>query len=233
MKLAIMQPYLFPYLGYFQLINAVDKFVIYDNIQYSKRGWINRNRILQNGMDKLFTLPLKKDSDYLNVSERYLANNSIDARKKILRQIMHCYKRAPYFESVSPIIEKCFRHDDVNLFNFILNTVTSIVQNLFIRTPVINSSSINYESNLKGEKKVLAICKAMKADHYINAIGGIGLYDKEEFSSHGIQLTFLKTKPIEYKQFEHSFVPSLSIIDVLMFNSIEEIQDLLKDYSLL
>ncbi len=73
MKLAIMQPYFFPYIGYFQLINTVDEFVVYDNIEFTKKGWINRNRILVNGKDEYITLPIKKDSDFLHVKDRFLA----------------------------------------------------------------------------------------------------------------------------------------------------------------
>ena len=87
MKLAIMQPYFFPYIGYFQLIKSVDEFVIYDNIQYTKKGWINRNRILVNGTDYLISLPLKKDSDYLNVVDRQLAESWEKDRTKLLTLI--------------------------------------------------------------------------------------------------------------------------------------------------
>src|SRR5690349_10134683 len=115
MKLAIMQPYFFPYIGYFQLINASDLFIVYDNIQYTKKGWINRNRFLQNGKDVLFSIPLKKDSDYLDVRDRDLA---LDFNKtKLLNQIKAAYQRAPYMNETYPIIEEIIQFDDINLFS--------------------------------------------------------------------------------------------------------------------
>ena len=105
MKLAIMQPYLFHYIGYFQLIHEVDEFVIYDNIEFTKKGWINRNRLLVNGKDSYITVPLKNDSDYLNVSERFLAGNWASEKKKILNRIFESYKKTENFETVFPIIK--------------------------------------------------------------------------------------------------------------------------------
>ena len=123
MRLGIMQPYFLPYIGYFQLMKSVDTFIIYDNIKYTKRGWINKNRILVNGSDKLFSIPVKKDSDYLKIGERELANNSLSERKKILRQITNSYAKAPYFASTYPIIEKCFLCEESNLFHYILYSI--------------------------------------------------------------------------------------------------------------
>ncbi len=98
MKVAIMQPYFLPYIGYFQLINAVDKFVIYDNIEFTKKGWINRNRILVNGKDEFISLPITKASDFLHANQRYLASNFENEKNKILRKIKESYRKAPYFK---------------------------------------------------------------------------------------------------------------------------------------
>src|SRR5438270_13289718 len=122
MKVAIMQPYLFPYIGYFQLMNAVDQFIIYDNIQFTKKGWINRNMILLNGIDTYISFPLRKDSDYLNVDERYLANNWEQERIKILDKISRSYFKAPYYTTVYPLVEECILFRNTNLFHFILNS---------------------------------------------------------------------------------------------------------------
>src|ERR1700749_4655397 len=113
-----MQPYLFPYIGYYQLINAVDEFVVYDNIEFTKKGWINRNRILVNGGDAYITLPLKKDSDYLHVCQRYLADTWPAERKKMLNRITESYRKSPFFELAFPVLEQCVMFDDHNLFNF-------------------------------------------------------------------------------------------------------------------
>src|SRR6201997_1769206 len=146
MTLAIMQPYLFPYIGYFQLMNAVDEFVVYDNIQYTKKGWINRNRILVNGKDAYITFPLKKDSDYLDIKDRYLADDWVLERKKILNRISESYRKAASFEFVYPVIEKIILFEETNLFKFILNSLTVLKEYLSIKTlfPVSSEIDINH-----------------------------------------------------------------------------------------
>jgi hypothetical protein len=222
-----MQPYFFPYIGYFQLINLVDKFIVYDNIEFTKKGWINRNRILVNGRDAYITLPLKKDSDYLDVGDRSLADIWSSERRKLLNRITSAYRKAPNFELVYPLIEACLLTGDKNLFRFILNSLSSINEYLEIMTPVIMSSTISINPDLKAEKKVLALCKALNATEYINPIGGVKLYRKDDFRNEGISLYFMKSADLKYKQFDHAFVPWLSIIDVMMFNSKDEIQEYL------
>ena len=230
MKIGIMQPYFFPYIGYFQLMNAVDEFVVYDNIEFTKKGWINRNRILANGKDSFITLPLKNDSDYLDVRDRYLANGWNSERVKMLNRIKESYRKSKQFDSVYPVIEKCILFDEFNLFNFILNSLNPIREYLEIQTDLIISSSIPVDYALKAEKKVIAICKARNFNTYVNPIGGIQLYKKDEFKNHGINLHFLKTNDFEYKQFNDEFVPWLSIIDVMMFNTKEKIKEYLNSY---
>lgn len=233
MRLAIMQPYLLPYIGYFQLINAVDQFVIYDNIQFTKKGWINRNRILVNGKDDYITLSLKKDSDYLDVRERYLAYTWNKERNKMLNKIVECYKKAPYFEEAFSVVEKAILFDEYNLFSFVFNSLRLVKDYLEIQTQFIISSTINIDHNLKSENKVLEICKALKADQYINPSGGVNLYDKNNFKEKGIKLSFLRSNDLTYPQFNHhNFVPLLSIIDVIMFNSKEQVQKILHSYTL-
>jgi len=230
MKIGIMQPYFFPYIGYFQLMNAVDEFVVYDNIEFTKKGWINRNRILANGKDSFITLPLKNDSDYLDVRDRYLANGWNSERVKMLNRIKESYRKSKQFDSVYPVIEKCILFDEFNLFNFILNSLNPIREYLEIQTDLIISSSIPVDYALKAEKKVIAICKARNANAYVNPIGGIQLYKKDEFKNQGINLHFLKTNDFEYKQFNDEFVPWLSIIDVMMFNAKEKIKEYLNSF---
>jgi len=233
-KLAIMQPYFMPYIGYFQLIHSVDEFIVYDNIQYTKKGWINRNRILTNERDRLFTLPIKKDSDYLNVVDRKLAESWKEDRKKLTNLIKASYNKAPYFYDAFPLVSQCLNWaDHSNLFNFILNSLTLINNYLDIKTNVVISSAVDINHNLKSQDKVIALCKARTATHYINAIGGTSLYDKKTFIQNNIELNFIKSNPITYKQSNNKFVPWLSIIDVLMFNSKQQIQQYLNEYTLL
>jgi hypothetical protein len=229
MKLAIMQPYLFPYIGYFQLMNAVDEFVIYDNIQYSKKGWINRNRILVNGTDAYITFPLKKDSDYLDIKDRYLTDDWVSERKKILNKIIEAYRKAPSFNAVYPVIERIILFEETNLFKFIFNSLSILKEYLDIKTKFSISSEILINHKLKSEKKVIEICKEKKVSTYINPIGGVELYDKTDFKSKNIELQFLKTTKVKYKQFNNDFVPMLSIIDVMMFNTQGEIKNYLNN----
>jgi hypothetical protein len=232
MKVAIMQPYFFPYIGYFQLIQSVDTFIIYDNIQYTKKGWINRNRILTMGEPSHISLTLKKDSDYLDVKDRYLADIWKEEKMKMLNKIRSSYSKAPYFKEVYPIIESCILYEDSNLFNFILNSVKTICEYLDIKTSIEISSTINIDHALKGKEKVIALCKEFNADKYINAIGGVDLYDKNEFKNIGLDLSFIKADSIIYKQYSENFIPYLSIIDVMMFNSKEEVKNMLTKYTL-
>ena len=233
MKVGIMQPYFFPYIGYYQLMNAVDTFVIYDNIEYTKKGWINRNRILVNGIDSYITLPLKKDSDFLTIRERYLADDWDTERRKLLNRIVESYRKAPFFNSVFPIIEQCILFADKQLFNFIQNSLELIRTYLGITTPLIVSSTLEVDSSLKSTQKVIAICKNLNANTYINPIGGLELYSKDDFGNEGIELNFLRTTPHSYSQFKNTFVPNLSIIDVLMFNSKSDIDDFIYSFKLI
>lgn len=223
MKIAVMQPYFLPYIGYFQLIGAVDKFVVYDNIEYTKKGWINRNRMLVNGKDQFFTIPLKKDSDFLNVNQRVIAESFQKERLKLVGRIKGAYSKAPYFKTVSPLINKILTCKEDNLFKFIYCSLTFICEFLNIETELVISSEIPIDHSLKSQAKVIALCKTLGATKYINPIGGTDLYSKKTFKENQIELNFLQSKPVEYSQFNHEFIPWLSILDVMMFNSKEKI----------
>ena len=222
MKTAIMQPYFLPYVGYFQLIDSVDLFIVYDNIKYTKKGWINRNRMLQNGKDVMFSLPLKSDSDYLDIFERELAPDF--NRDKLLNQFKGAYRHAPYFAQTFPLIEQGVRYEDINLFGFLHHSIVKTCEHLGITTEIRLSSGIAIDHDLKNQDKVLALCEAVGATTYVNAIGGMELYSKETFREKGIELKYIQSKPFEYAQFGNAFVPWLSIIDVLMFNQLDTIQ---------
>ena len=217
-----MQPYFFPYIGYFQLIAAVDIFIVYDNIKYTKKGWINRNRMLQHGKDVMFSLPLKSDSDYLDVCERELAADF--NREKMLNQFKGAYRGAPYFAQTFPLIKQIVRNGDANLFRFLHHSIVKTCEHLGITTEIRISSGIAIDHDLKNQDKVLALCEAVGANIYVNAIGGMELYSKETFRERGIDLKFIRSKPFEYPQFGDMFVPWLSIVDVMMFNPLDTIQ---------
>lgn len=222
MKLAIMQPYFLPYIGYFQLMAAADQFIVYDNIKYTKKGWINRNRMLMNDADAIFTLPLKKDADNLNIVDRELAAN-FDSRK-LLNQFKGAYARAPYFENIYPLLDQIINYQKNNLFDYIHYSIMRMCEYLDIKTQILVASNITIDHSLKGRDKVLALCNATNAKIYINSIGGVELYAKDDFSNHGIHLQFIKSLPLEYMQFRANFVPWLSIIDVLMFMPLDAVR---------
>ncbi len=224
-----MQPYFFPYIGYFQLINSVDEFVIYDNIQFTKKGWINRNRILVNQKDDYISLPLKKDSDYLNVNQRFLSDTWSVDRKKMLNKIVGSYRKAPQFEPAYALLEKCLMIEETNLFDFIHHSLIETLQYLSISSKITVSSTIEIDHQLKSEEKVLAICKAQNATTYINPSGGIELYSKERFERNGIKLQFQQSNPINYVQYKNEFVPWLSIIDIIMFNDKLSVKQMLNN----
>jgi hypothetical protein len=223
MKLGIMQPYFLPYIGYFQLIAEVDQFIVYDNIEYTKKGWINRNRMLLNGTDTRFSLPLRKASDSLDVVQREISPDF--DRRKLLNQFRGAYQRAPYFEQTFALLDPIIHNVEKNLFRYIYHSITAVCCYLDIGTKIHVSSSVAINHELKSEHRVIALCKAMNAKTYINPIGGKELYDRSQFSMHGIDLRFIKTIPFEYQQFGATFVPFLSIVDVLMFNSPSAVRD--------
>lgn len=231
MTLAIMQPYLFPYIGYFQLLNAVDKFVIYDDVAYINRGWINRNCILNNGKSQLFTVPLKDASQ-----NKLIHEISIDSdqkwRDKLLKTIQQNYKKAPHFAGVFPLIERILQQSESSISTYVYHSLRMICEYLSIDTPIIETSRIYNNAHLKAQERILDICLQEKADHYINPTGGRELYNKELFAENGIKLNFIRANEVPYPQFNNEFVPWLSIIDVMMFNTPEQIHELLKTYTL-
>jgi hypothetical protein len=218
-----MQPYFLPYVGYFQLIGAVDAFILYDNIEYTKKGWINRNRMLVNGNDVYFTLPLKSDSDFLDVSKRFLASSFEVDKIKLIRKFSESYRKAPFYEQGMTLINDIFSSDERNLFNFIFQSLKKVCSYLELNTQFRISSTLDIDHELRAEDKVIAICKHECASVYINPVGGLNLYANERFFQNGIELIFLKPLPFEYSQFNNNFISWLSIIDVIMFNPKEKI----------
>ena len=220
---AIMQPYFLPYLGYFQLIAAVDVFVVYDDIKYTKKGWINRNRLLQNGRPAVFSLPLRHASDALDVRDRELAAGF--RRDKLLNKVAGAYGRAPFFAPTFALFEELVRFDDRSLFGFIEHSLRRTCAHLGIATEVRRASEVAAHRGLKGQDKVLALCEAVGTATYVNPIGGVALYSPDAFARRGIALRFLRPLPFEYAQFGDPFVPWLSILDVLMFNPLETVRE--------
>jgi hypothetical protein len=232
MKLAIMQPYLFPYVGYYQLIAAVDTFVLYDDIHYIKGGWINRNRMLLNDNARLFSLQLVHKSPNKLINEIKIVPEG-NNRSKILAMVSLAYKRAPMYDNIFPLIKEVVMNNESNLSEYLFYSLLRVTDYLGFRTKLVKSSLIKKTPTLKAESRVLDICSRLHSSTYINAIGGMTLYNKESFLANKIELKFIKMKDIKYKQYRNNFVPNLSMIDVLMFNPKYEIRRILKEYVLM
>ena len=232
MKIGIMQPYFFPYIGYFQLINMVDKYVVYDTAQFSNIKWGFRNRILINGAPGFFRVKTIKASQYKRFDEVKIADD-IEAVKKNIHTLECSYKKAPFFSEVMPMLERFLISDHDNLSEYNVAAIKLICDYLGIETEILLFSDLDCDKDLKRQYRIYDVCKILDGNEYINAIGGTELYDFKEFRENGIELAFLKTDDIMYSQFGGEFVPNLSIIDVMMFNSVPEIREILNRYTLI
>ena len=226
MTLAIMQPYLFPYIGYWQLVYSVDTFVIMEDLHYIKQGYINRNSILVNGKAQRITLELMHASQNKLMTEIEIGNN----REQLLKTVERAYKHAPYFNDVFPLIRTVLEFPEKNLARFTSSSIVKISDFLGLDTKFVHSCDFERDHRLRAQDMVLDICKKFNATNYINTIGGQKLYSSEVFKDHGINLNFIEPEITEYRQFKNEFVPKLSIIDVMMFNSREEIDEMLKKF---
>lgn len=227
-----MQPYLFPYTGYFQLINAADKFVIYDDVNFIKKGWINRNNILVNGKANLFSVPLKNSSQNRLIKDIEISDDIV-WKTDLLKTLELGYKKAPFFNDVFKIISGIIRNNENNLSEFIYFSLTELMKYLEIDTELVRSSEVYNNSDIKQQERIIDICIKENAENYINPIGGRELYSKDLFRNNGISLYFIKSNDIIYNQFGSDFVSSLSVIDVMMFNPKERIKEFLNDYELI
>ena len=228
MKVAIMQPYFFPYIGYWQLLNAVDTFVIYDDVNYIKQGYINRNSILVNGSAQRITLEVIGASQNKLINQVKVGNN----RKKLIKSIEYTYKKSTMFKDVFPVIEEILSYPEENLAKFIGRSITLIRDYLHINTRILYSSEIAIKPEITSQARIINICQNLKATQYINGIGGKALYNKDDFLKCDIKLNFMSTEVSSYPQFKNDFIPSLSIIDIMMFNSIKDIKEMLTCYEL-
>jgi hypothetical protein len=215
MKLAIMQPYFFPYIGYWQLINTVTRFIIYDDVNYIKGGWINRNRILINGKPSYITVPLQKSSSYKRICD-IAVQPSTDWRNKLVRSVENAYRKAPFFAEVHPVIEKLIRCEADNLSDYLVYQLQTLAGFLGIKTEFVTTSRRYGNDYLSGQSRIVDICKREGGTTYINPQGGQMLYDSGTFRGAGIDLYFIAMRPLQYKQRVAGFIPYLSIIDSLM-----------------
>lgn len=223
MKLAVMQPYLFPYLGYYQLIAAVDRFVVYDDVNFIKKGWVNRNRILVGGREHLFTIPIS------NLSQnRLISEMRVDRLDRWLtswfRTLQHHYARAPFYGPTRALLERIFTPPTDRLSDLLFRSLSEVCRYIGLTPDWVPTSSCYENRHLKGQDRILDICVREKADEYINLPGGRQLYEPAAFAVRGIRLRFLEPNLQPYPQSGGPFVPGLSVIDVLMFNSPERVR---------
>lgn len=229
--IAIMQPYLFPYLGYFQLIMASDTFVLFDDVNYIKKGYINRNNILLNGAAYRFTVPVQNVSQNKKINEHYFSNDT-DA---ILKTFSMAYLKAPYFADVFPIVERALKSSERKVSSVCFDSINDILNYLGIEKKIVFSSDIAYDRCASATDKLIEITKVLGSNYYINAIGGRNLYEYDYFKSKDITLAFIQMDDIEYSQEGKNieFVPNLSILDVLMWSSPKDVLEMLSKYTLI
>ena len=232
MKIGIMQPYFFPYIGYFQLLNMVDKYVVFDTAYFSNNKWGFRNQILINGAPVFFRVKTLKASQNKQFNEIKVSGD-IETKKNSIHTLECAYGKAPHFPEVMPILEQFLMGDYDNLSEYNVASNRLICDYLGIKTEILLFSELDCDRDLRMQYRIFDVCRVLGGNEYINAIGGTELYDFEEFRENGIELAFLKPDDIVYPQFGGEFVPSLSIIDVMMFNSVPEIQKMLNRYTLI
>ena len=215
MRLGIMQPYFLPYIAYFQLLEHCDTFVLYDDIEYTKRGWINRNRILASGLPRTITLPLRRASDFADVRDREIAPEFSASR--MLALLCQSYEKAPFWANCQQLIKEVLEFPSRNLFDFVANSISALAACLGIKTDLVISSSLGIDRSLRGEERVLATCAAIGATEYVNPIGGLDLYRDSAFMERGLHLSFLRSHVTPYAQFSFPYVEALSVVDTMMF----------------
>jgi len=223
-----MQPYLFPYLGYFQLARSVDHFVFLDDVAYIKKGFISRNRILLDGQPFTFSIPVKRASQNRRIDEHHFTGEF----DTFLAQVRHAYRRAPFFGEVFALVEEVCRMPDCNIAFKNAAAIRAVFD--YLQLPLSSQfASMLPHTQARGEQRILDLCQHFGADTYHNAAGGQALYDGQRFARQGVSLRFLRNRFAVYEQGCGTFVPGLSIIDVLMHNERERVCEMLLDFDLL
>ena len=235
MKLAIMQPYIFPYIGYFGLIHASERFVFYDDVNYIKQGWINRNRILVNGSAFTFTVPLKQPSSFEKICNTQINNRLYDKWcGKFLKTLEQSYSKAPYFEETFKLVCEVFNHDVNTISTLAINSVRATCNYLKLTlNDQISSLEFPESQGIDRMDRIVEICEKSKISKYVNSIGGFELYDKKLFEDNDIELEFLKPELRTYNQRIEGFIPGLSIIDLMMELDKVQIINYISSYKLI
>jgi WbqC-like protein len=230
MIIGIMQPYFFPYIGYFQLISHSDVFVFHDDVQYIKGGWINRNRIINGGKVCWLTLPVLRAAHDRLINDRYYSSDA-DTRNRLLRRIAAAYRKAPRFHEIYPIIEEIIDFADLNVATFNIHLIRRLADYLKIPTAFMLSSKLLKNNNLAGQERVIEICRVLGATKYVNLIGGKQLYQRDDFSRAGLTLSFLNPTVLCNPVPTDPAVP-LSILDDLMHKEQKKLVESLEEYKI-
>ena len=233
MRVAIMQPYVFPYLGYYQLLHAADVFVCFDDVNFIKKGWINRNRILLNGAPFTFTIPIQGMSQNITIRDSHIAPDPA-WRIKLLGNLKQGYGRAPFYDTVFPLVEQLIQQASGSIADLAEASIRLVADHLALPVRITRSSALGIAEGVKGQERILQVAKAHGAAHYINPANGAHLYSEERFAQARITLRFLRMEAdLRYpQQGKGDFVPGLSMLDLLMNVPPEGIRDLLARYTL-
>ena len=246
MNIAIMQPYLFPHIGYFQLMHACDEFLVYDDVAFIPRGYINRNNVLLGGKAHRFTLSVPKASPNRLISELVFGPTP----DSLLTTLHHAYARAPYYAQVMPLLQSVFQHEDRRIGALCKYSFERVCDYLGLECRFLLTSELEHDRSLKAQDRLIEMSLMRGAEGYINSIGGRKLYQAAPFAAKGITLSFLASQPSGYRQTpldsrgeagadmhrsgrQAQFVAGLSIIDMLMWCSPGEVRDRLAEYQLL
>ncbi len=225
-SLAIMQPYFMPYLGYFQLVESVDQFVFLDDVNFIKKGWINRNRILCDESEHLFSIPLTAASQNKRINEISLA---LEPRwiRKFFGTLQRAYQHAPYYDTTTKILSSCLEMPHQNIGQLARHSIISVAEYVGLSTKFVLSSAKYQNTHLTGEDRILDICLQEQATHYLNPGSGQNLYSAESFLQHNVELRFLAPRLTPYPQSSTEFIPGLSVIDAMMHNAPAALQQLM------
>ncbi|GAB5413437.1 MAG: WbqC family protein [Congregibacter sp.] len=214
-------------------MHHVDTFVVYDDVQFTKKGWIHRNRFQSNGSPRMFTLPLKKDSDYLDIVDRKLAESWKIEKRKLARRIEGAYGKSPHFQETMDTFAACLEYEGSNLFDFVFGSINIIRDSLDVKTRLLVSSEVGVSKKLRGQERVLEFCRTLGATEYVNPIGGYELYDRNTFAQEGVELKFHKIGDVTYDQAQENFVPNLSILDMLMICGVDGVKREIENFEIL
>jgi len=231
MKIAIMQPYFFPYLGYWQLMQAADEFVAFDDVNYIKRGWINRNRILVNGKPSYFTIPVLAISQNRKINDHQIASGS-EWRTNLMKTLQHAYSKAPFYEETLDLVRGILFFPEDNLSKFLVHQLDSVAAYLDIDVKISHASERFHNQEMKGVERIIDMAKHARASMYINPPGARDMYEQDRFASQGLDLRILVPELREYPQRYPGFEPNLSLIDLLMEVGRESVKERLDDYEL-